>query len=61
MADERWWFCLEHQRPERDGARCRSAQLMGPYASEAQALAWKDRAEARNDAWDDEDEAWQRR
>lgn len=57
----RWWWCIRHARPEQDGARCAAKDLMGPYASEAQARAWRDRSEARNEAWEEADDAWESR
>jgi hypothetical protein len=31
---------------------------LGPYPTEAAARDWKATAEARNEAWDEEDERW---
>lgn len=60
MADERWYWCLEHDRAEQ-GRVCRAASRMGPYESAEEAARWKERVEERNDAWDDEDEEWETR
>jgi len=52
-----WFWCLEHQRPEREGA-CRAEQRMGPYASEQEARDWQAQNQERNRSWDEEDERW---
>jgi hypothetical protein len=57
---EQWWWCLTHGRAEREPDRP-SADLLGPYASEEDARAWRERNEARNERWDREDDAWKGR
>jgi hypothetical protein len=68
---ERWYFCLTHRTVEPDLAGP-SHDRLGPYASEEEAAAWRERHEgragtweaedeARKDAWDREDEEWERR
>lgn len=41
-----------------EGRQSPGVQLMGPYASREEASRALEIAEARNKAWDDEDEAW---
>lgn len=51
-----WYWCLEHGRAERgDATSCPPGDRMGPYETAAAAEHWKDRLEARNEAWDRED------
>lgn len=60
MADaERWYWCLTHDRPEAESHVCRASGRLGPYESEAAARAWKERAENRNEDWEEEDEEWE--
>ena len=54
----RWYWCLEHDRAEPEREACRATTRLGPYASPEEARRWKDRVEARNDAWDEQDEDW---
>jgi hypothetical protein len=48
--DDRWWFCLTHQRVEH-GAGCPNKERMGPYDSEQAAAGALDLARQRNEAW----------
>jgi hypothetical protein len=60
MADDRrWYWCLVHQRPEPEGSQDRAEDVLGPYPSEEAARNWKQTVEARNEAWDEEDERWE--
>jgi len=54
-----WFWCLRHQRPEHGEDACEAEQRLGPYASESEARAWKERVETRNDEWDAEDRRWE--
>ncbi|MEN3314580.1 MAG: hypothetical protein V7605_814 [Acidimicrobiaceae bacterium] len=54
-----WFWCLRHQRPEQGEGACEAEQRLGPYASEAEARAWKDKVEDRNEEWDAEDRRWE--
>lgn len=56
-ADQRWYWCLRHERTERAGD-CRAEDRLGPYATEADARAWRERVERRNDRWEDDDDRW---
>ena len=57
MAEKQYWWCLSHERVEEDHD-CPGSDRLGPYPSREAAQNWKDRAEARNDAWDAEDRKW---
>lgn len=52
-----YWWCLTHGRVER-GAACRAADRLGPYATEEEALRWRERHEHRDEAWEEEDRRW---
>ena len=58
MAAE-WYWCLDHERAEPANEACGAAQRLGPYGSEEEAIHWRDRVEARNEAWDEEDRRWE--
>lgn len=55
---EQWWWCLRHGRAEPGDPSCKASSRLGPYASEEEARAYAERVEARNEAWEDEDERW---
>lgn len=57
--DEQWYWCLEHERAEPSAQACRAEVRLGPYESAAAAARWKDRVDARNEAWDTDDERWE--
>lgn len=61
MADRdaaQWYYCTRHERVEPANG-CPAAFRMGPYPSPEAAAAYADTAEARNDAWQEEDERWE--
>jgi hypothetical protein len=53
-----WYWCQRHERAEPEGEACRALDRLGPYATREQAEDWQARAEARNEAWEDQDRAW---
>jgi hypothetical protein len=55
----RWYWCLRHRRVEPADEGCANDQRLGPYSSPEEAEHWKDKVEARNEAWDEEDRAWE--
>ena len=59
MADQEWYWCLRHQRPEPEGEQCAAEDRMGPYPTREDALNWKDKAEARDEHWKAQDRAWE--
>ena len=54
-----WYWCLDHGTVESGSGNCPPDRRMGPYPSQEAAANWKEQAEARNDQWDAEDEAWE--
>lgn len=56
-SDEQFYWCLRHKRVE-STERCGAELRMGPYATAAQAQAYAETAEGRNEAWDEDDERW---
>jgi len=59
MTDEQWYWSLTAGAAVRASARGPADDVMGPYASRAEAERWKERVEARNQSWDDADRAWE--
>jgi hypothetical protein len=60
MADQdgaQWYWCLRHNRAESTD-RCGAELLMGPYSSPEEAAQFAEKAKARNETWDEEDERW---
>ncbi len=55
---EQWYWCLRHGRPEQAHEACRAEERMGPYASREEATRWREKVEARNERWDEEDRKW---
>ncbi len=55
-----WYWCLRHSRVERGAdSTCPPDDRMGPYQSAEEAEHWRDKVEARNQKWEDEDRAWE--
>jgi hypothetical protein len=55
MDDERrWWYCLRHNRPERNGD-CPGKDRLGPYATEEEAARALETVRRRNEEWDAQD------
>lgn len=50
-----WWFNLRTQAVEH-GPGDPNSERMGPYATRAEAESALDRAKARNEAWDADDD-----
>ncbi|MBL7492741.1 hypothetical protein I6A60_32700 [Frankia sp. AgB1.9] len=50
-----WWWCMEHQRPE-NPPDMPGHRRLGPYASAADAAAWRERLDERNEQWDRDDD-----
>lgn len=53
-----WYWCLRHDRAEEAGAACAADDRLGPYDSKDAAEHWRDKVQARNEKWDQEDRAW---
>ena len=56
--DTEWYWCLAHKTAETADGGCPPDRRLGPYPSREAAEHWKERVEARNEAWDAEDEEW---
>ena len=54
-----WYWCMDHGRAEEASEACRPADRLGPYRSKEEAIHWKDRVEARNEEWEEEDRRWE--
>lgn len=57
MSTNGWWWCFDHQRAEHDPDSPGHRRL-GPYDTEEEAEHWRERLDARNEAWEAEDERW---
>jgi len=53
MSDERWYFCLIHQRVEPE-LGCANSERLGPFATRAEAEHALETAAERNEAWDND-------
>lgn len=56
-----YWYNLTTRQVEEndDPDRARSADLMGPYDTEAEAAGALEQAQANTEAWDAEDREWE--
>jgi len=57
--DTTWYWDLQRKRAVRADERGPADNLLGPYASKGEAENWKATSEERNEAWDEDDEAWE--
>jgi hypothetical protein len=57
-AEEHWWYCLKHQRPEH-GNVCGRSDRLGPYPDEATAARALEIVRERNEAADAYDARWE--
>ena len=55
---ERWYWCQEHERAEEKREACARDKRLGPYESKEAAENWRERFEAREEAWEEQDEEW---
>ena len=53
-----WYWCLDHHVAEAAESGCAADRRLGPYPSREAAEHWKEQVEARNEAWDAADKAW---
>jgi len=58
---EQWYFDLRRGVAVPAAQRGPGDDMLGPYASRAEAENWRSTVEQRNDTWDDADEAWNER
>ena len=56
--DEQWYWDLQRGVAVPASQRRVASQMLGPYASRAEAERWHDTVEQRNEAWDDADDEW---
>jgi hypothetical protein len=54
-----FWFNTVTQQVETDETRSRGDDVMGPYATEAEARNAFEIARARTEQWDEEDRLWE--
>jgi hypothetical protein len=55
-----WYFDLKKGEAVPAGERGPADHLLGPYPTRSAAENWRDRVESRNEAWDADDERWER-
>lgn len=55
---EQWYWCQRHGRAEPEGDACRALDRLGPYPTREAAEGWQETAAARNEAWEEQDRAW---
>lgn len=53
-----FWYNVDTGKVESDENRSRGEQVLGPYATEADAHAALAKARANTEKWDDADRAW---
>jgi hypothetical protein len=56
--EERWWWCLKHQRVEPD-LGCAGTDRLGPFATPEDAARALQTVHERNARYDAEDEGWE--
>ena len=60
-ADTHWYWDLRAGKAVPAPERGAADHLLGPYPTREAAEHWRERVESRNEAWDEADEAWERR
>ena len=53
-----FWYNVDTGKVETDDTRSRGEQVLGPYASEAEARSALDTAHKKTEQWDAEDREW---
>ena len=56
-----YWFNVSTGQVETDDTRSRGADVMGPYASQAEAAKALDTARSKSESWDEQDREWDAR
>jgi hypothetical protein len=59
LSAQDWYWCLEHKVAEPADGPCPADRRLGPYPSREAAEHWKERVDARNEAWDAADKEWE--
>ena len=54
-----WYWCTRHGRAESEVQACPPDDRLGPYESKDAAEHWRERVEARNDRWQEQDREWE--
>ncbi|MGI9645416.1 MAG: hypothetical protein ACR2O6_08925 [Ilumatobacteraceae bacterium] len=54
-----WYWDLRRSQAVPADERGAAEDMLGPYPSKYEAEHWKDKVDERNQAWDDDDEAWE--
>lgn len=57
--NEQWYWDLGRGTAVRASERGPFTEMMGPYASKAEAERWQERVEERNTTWEDQDDEWE--
>jgi hypothetical protein len=58
--ESQWYWDLRRKVAVPASRRGPFDQVLGPYASRAEAEHWKERVDERNAEWEQEDEEWNR-
>jgi hypothetical protein len=53
-----YYWCFDHRRVEPADQACAMDRRIGPVESVEAAAHWQDRVDARNEAWEASDRAW---
>ncbi|WCO68290.1 hypothetical protein PO878_06060 [Iamia majanohamensis] len=58
---ETWWWDLTRGRAVTGDERPADIDVLGPYPTREAAERWRERVEARNEEWKEEDERWEQK
>ncbi len=61
MEPSEWYWDLTKGKAVPAAERGPGDHMLGPYATKGEAENWKATSEARNEAWDEADEEWEKR
>ena len=59
MTEEQWYWNLKEGRAVPASDRGKAEDLLGPYTSKDEAEHWRERVDARNEAWAQADREWE--
>jgi hypothetical protein len=54
-----WYWDLKRNVAVQADQRGQGDDMLGPYETRGEAENWKSKVDARNQAWDEADEAWE--
>jgi hypothetical protein len=57
--ESEWYWDLKRNIAVQADQRGQGDDMLGPYNTRGEAENWKSKVEARNQAWDEADEAWE--